>query len=350
MTGLALALVGRVLAEIPGVVEWHRNIVFPRLVPILQSISASSVSTVGEVGASVLVALAAVALVLRRTAVVGILALLAGLLAFAFYGAWGLAYSYPALSTRLIPLRPTSVASPSAVGLMELSEMSARLVAHASAAAVSEETPEAGYLARVNLGLSDGFARLPKSIEAAPLGGAGSGSFKLSRVSFALSRLGLSGYYFPWTGEAQINAEMPRSLWARVGAHEMAHQGGFARENEATVVGVLACLGSKDDTVRYSGALGLFVSLDKDLSRAEPQVRQGLWAALPGRALDDLRREAAFWKAREGVASSVSEKVNDTYLKAQGIKEGVASYSETTLLFMKAVDAGLVDLGRAPSR
>jgi hypothetical protein len=215
---------------------------------------------------------------------------------------------------------------------------------------VSHGTPDEEFLAHANLGLSDGFARLPETIEAAPVRGASSGSFKLSRVSFALSRLGLSGYYFPWTGEAQINAEMPRSLWPRVGAHERAHQGGFARENEATVIGILACLGSMDPTVRYSGALGLFVSLDRDLNRAEPGVRRRLWAALPERALDDLRREAAFWKAREGVASAVSEKVNDTYLKAQGIKAGVASYSETTLLFMQAIDAGLVDLGRAPSR
>ena len=161
-----------------------------------------------------------------------------------------------------------------------------------------------------------------------------------------MSRLQLSGYYFPWTGEAQINAEMPRSLWPRVAAHEKAHQRGFARENEATVIGVLTCLLSSDPTVFYSGSLGLFVSLDRELARADPEARRRIWGTLPRRVTEDLRQEAAFWKAHEGVAGEVSQKVNDSYLKAQGVRSGVASYAETTRLLLQARQTDSLGLSR----
>ena len=47
-------------------------------------------------------------------------------------------------------------------------------------------------------------------------------------------------------------------------------------------------------------------------------------------------------------AGTVSEKVNDAYLKAQGVALGVGSYSETTRLFMQANDEGLLDFARGP--
>ncbi len=336
--GLVAGASGRILAEIPAVVEWHRAVLFPALAPIIQRAFGTTVSTVGEVGALVLVGITLGALFLYRTRGIAILIFVFGLLVFAFYGSWGLAYRYPALSGRLSPLRATAHSKESADRLADLTERSAQLATRAWSPPVSSAGPEADFLARINRGLWEGFARLPASIEVAQVRGTVSGLVKLSRVSFAMSRLQLAGYYFPWTGEAQINAEMPRTLWPRVGAHEEAHQRGFAREDEATVMGVLACLSSRDPVVFYSGALGLFAGFDRELGRVDAEARRQIRASLPRRVVDDLDNEAAFWKAHEGVAGVVSEKVNDTYLKAQGVSSGIASYSETTHLFMQAVE------------
>jgi hypothetical protein len=131
-----------------------------------------------------------------------------------------------------------------------------------------------------------------------------------------------------------------------VSGHEKAHQRGFARENEATLIGIVTCLSSPDPTVFYGGALGLFVGFDRELARVDPEARQRIWAGLPPRVVEDLRVEAAFWKGHEGVAGKVSEKVNDTYLKAQGVKAGVASYAETTRLILQAIETPGLDLGR----
>ena len=333
--GLGLAITARLLAEAPAVVEWHRVRVFPAMAGFLQRVSGTTVGTLGEAGAAVVI-LGAIMLAACRPRAIVTLVLAAGFVVLTFYLSWGLAYRYPPLSTRLAP--PVGGGEASRAVLLDLAERAGTLLALSSEGAISFAGSDAEVLDRTNGALNKGFSRWPASLEAAPVHDIGFGPVKPSRVSAALSRLQVSGYYFPWTGEAQINAQMPRTLWPRVGGHERAHQRGFARENEATLVGLVACLRSGDPTTVYSGALGLFVAVDRELARGEPEIRRQSWAALPKRAIEDLRVEADFWKAREGVVGVVSERVNDTYLKAQGVKSGVGSYGETTRLILQALE------------
>lgn len=350
VAGGLLAVVGRVASEFPAVVSGHRDLVFPRLAVILQAASGRTVASLGEIAAILLVAGALTLLAVRRTRAVGGLAVAAGVGVLTFYIAWGIGYRYPPLASRLTPI-PSMPETEEAARFIELAEASARLVGRAAGTAPGFDGDPADLLRRINAGLDGGFGRLPASVESSPIRGVRFGPAKFSRVSFALSRLLISGYYLPWTGEAQINAEMTRTQWPRVAAHEKAHQRGFARENEATVIGVLACLSSSEPAVFYSGALGLFASFDRELAKGGEDVRRRIWAALPPRAVEDFRKEAAFWKAHEGAAAVVGEKVNDTYLKAQGVRSGVKSYGETTRLLLQAMETGglpLSDLLRNP--
>ncbi|MBX7186448.1 MAG: DUF3810 domain-containing protein [Vicinamibacteria bacterium] len=342
---MGLALLGRILAGIPAVVEWHRTEFFPRVAPLLQWASGGAKGTVGEVVALCLIVSAIAFALARRTRALGGLAFGGGLLVLAFYLSWGLAYGYPPLAGRLADA-PDLDEEASRPRLAGLAGSSARLVARASEGALSFGGSDAAFLARVNAGLDEGFTRWPAALEAAPVRGIVFGPAKPSRVSFALSRLLISGFYFPWSGEAQINAEMPRTLWPRVSGHEKAHQRGFARENEATLIGMITCLSSHDPTVFYGGALGLFVGLDRELARVDKEARRRIWAELPPRVVSHLEAEAAFWKKHEGAAGKVSERVNDTYLKAQGVKSGIGSYAETTRLILQAVATPGLNLGR----
>jgi hypothetical protein len=58
----------------------------------------------------------------------------------------------------------------------------------------------------------------------------------------------------------------------------------------------------------------------------------------------------AFWEQYEGVAGQVSEAVNDTYLKSQGVKGGVESYAASkSLIILFARNNGgslLIDVSR----
>ena len=347
LAGVALALSSRLLAEVPSVVEWHRRTAFPRVASVLQAIFGTVSGTIGEIVAVALIALALCAVVKWRARAGGGTILAAGIVVAGFYLSWGMAYHYPSLSNRLPALGSLPVESaPPNASLEKAAEQTARLIGTLTVSTPPDQEPDDALIARINNGLSDGLTHIPPEIEAAPVSAIRFGLAKLSRVSFAMSRLQLSGYYFPWTGEAQINAQMPRTLWPRVAGHEKAHQRGFARENEATVIGVLACLESKDRIVRYSGALGLFVSFDRDLATVRSEERARIWALLPRSAVEEFRAEAAFWKRYDGVAGKVSEKVNDTYLKAQGVRSGVQSYSETTRLFLQAMEMPSLSLGR----
>ena len=77
-------------------------------------------------------------------------------------------------------------------------------------------------------------------------------SVKPSIFSYAGNYLGFQGYYNPFSGEAQVNTTIPHFLEPFVTTHEIAHQIGYAKENEANFVGFLACLHSGSAAMRYS--------------------------------------------------------------------------------------------------
>jgi len=335
LVGIALAALGRASASWPWLVEWHRNTGLPVLSAFLQAVFGAGETSRGEAAVVLLVALLLVLLFRRPRAGLPYLAIATGLVAFLFYATWGLAYRYSPLTTRFSP--SGDISRPSVTELVQFAEQSARLVARAASASIDFSGPDDEFLRRIDRGVEAGFVRVPLELDASPIRQVAFGQTRPSRVSFALSRLQLSGYYFPWTGEAHINAQMPRTQWPRTVGHEKAHQRGHARENDATVMGVLACLKSSDPTVFYGGALGLFAAFDREVARVDRAARRGVWALLPARAVQDFEAESAFWRLREGVAAEVSERVNDTYLKAQGVQSGVASYGETTILFLQAI-------------
>ncbi len=61
--------------------------------------------------------------------------------------------------------------------------------------------------------------------------------FYLSRI---LSRVGFTGFYFPLTGETNINTDSPACFTPVTVAHEMAHQRGVSEEAEADLVAIAA--------------------------------------------------------------------------------------------------------------
>ncbi|MGZ3874753.1 MAG: DUF3810 domain-containing protein, partial [Mucilaginibacter sp.] len=75
---------------------------------------------------------------------------------------------------------------------------------------------------------------------------------KPSMLTPLLNYMGTSGYYNPFTGEAQINYQMPVFNRPVVACHEMSHQMGYGPEDEADFIGFLAGTGSHDRLLRYS--------------------------------------------------------------------------------------------------
>jgi len=154
-----------------------------------------------------------------------------------------------------------------------------------------------------------------------------------------LSHLGLSGFYFPFTGEANVNGGIPAVAMPQVLAHEKAHQRGIGPEDEANFLGFLAAASSRDAYARYSACvfahrqlLRVLLSLDRDRGEEILKLR------LPGvqRDIDDLN---AYWRKYEGPASEVSERMNDAYLKSNRVEGGVASYGKSVELLLRFASA-----------
>ena len=145
-------------------------------------------------------------------------------------------------------------------------------------------------------------------------------------ASFFLSDAGITGVYGFLTGEPNLNIDYPDYNLPFTSAHEFAHQRGICRENEANFMAFLVCISSEDKYIQYSGYLnmleyvaGAFYSTNKELYKAE-------LALLCESALEDIRASNAITAAhRDSWIRKLSDRVNDSYLKANGT-EGVVSY------------------------
>lgn len=157
------------------------------------------------------------------------------------------------------------------------------------------------------------------------------GNFKSRLKPIALSEpmtyTHISGVYTYYTGESNINTNFPDYTIPFTSAHEMAHQRGFARENEANFVAFLVCLESDDPYIRYSGFLNMLEYVGSPLYSVSPQDYIDILRSLDIRVRCELVEYSEFFeKYRDSTASKVSGTINDTYLKSQGVQEGEKSY------------------------
>lgn len=153
-----------------------------------------------------------------------------------------------------------------------------------------------------------------------------SGRVKPVALSVPMSYAHITGIYVPFTGEANINIDFPDYSIPFTAAHELAHQRGVAREDEANFVAFLVCLESDDPYIRYSGFLSMLEYTLNPLYGANAEYYREVYLALDEGVKGELRAYAAFFeKYRDSTASKVNNAVNDTYLKVQGT-EGTKSY------------------------
>lgn len=152
------------------------------------------------------------------------------------------------------------------------------------------------------------------------------GSPKPVLLSKVMSYTGIEGIFCPFTSEANINVDIPKWSIPSTTCHEMAHQRGFAREDEANYISYIACTLHPDPDFQYSGALlALIYSMnalyDHDrgaYAKAAADYSRGI--------IRDLNANNLYWQRHEGTVERISNRVNNAYLKANKQKEGVYSY------------------------
>ncbi len=141
---------------------------------------------------------------------------------------------------------------------------------------------------------------------------------------------GVDGMHAPFLLETLLNPDLTPPERPAVLAHEWAHLAGYAPEDDASFVGLLAALRS-DPASRYSAWLALFHDVVSQLPPAEQ--RQLLAQLAPGPQAD-RRAINARLQSRVDVVARASWQTYDQYLKSQGVKEGVQSYSRVVHLLL----------------
>ena len=162
--------------------------------------------------------------------------------------------------------------------------------------------------------------------------------------SRAMSYTDFTGFFFPFTGEANVNLDSPAAFFAATVAHELAHQRGVAKEQEANFVAVLACMKSGDEEYIYSAALLAYTHLSNALYSADPDA----WARISGTLNDAVRADFAarreYWAQFETKVQTVSNKVYEGFLKSYDQKLGLKSYGACVDLLVNYYDPLVPDL------
>lgn len=261
----------------------------------------------------------------------GLLAL-AGLLYASFVALWGLNYQRPPIARTLSwPSAP-----PTAEELQGLCE---ELALEANQVRQDLPSDERGVL-RVDRQAvldrrNDGYERLQGALAPVlptvlPL----PSRPKPALFGFLMSRSLTYGMYLPWTGEALINGSTPAPALAFTVCHEMAHQHGIAREDEANFIGYLACRRHPDPLFRYSGARAALGEAMAQLWIARPEAWKTIRGSLSSGVLADEAAEAAWHREHKGRFSRVQGRVYDGYLKSQGQPDGARSYGRVVDLLI----------------
>lgn len=152
------------------------------------------------------------------------------------------------------------------------------------------------------------------------------GRVKPVLVSEAMSYMHITGVYSFFTGEANLNVNFPDYTLPFTAAHEMAHQRGIAREDEANFVAFLVCISADDPYIRYSGYLNMYEYVSSALSSADYESFCRVSAHLNTEVKGEITAYNQFFKAyADSTSSKVSGTVNDTFLQSQGTP-GTKSY------------------------
>ena len=166
---------------------------------------------------------------------------------------------------------------------------------------------------------------------------------KYLKCSEFFSQQYIMGYYFPFSMEANINSV---TNVAPTVCHELAHTKGFIFENDANMIGYLACIQSDDTFLQYCGYLSVLNYVNNDFYKSVNKSTYKKHVRISDRVADDnvfLTRED--WQAVEKTAvvktstvKKVSNNFLNTNLKLNGVDEGIQQYNEVVNLLLDYYD------------
>jgi hypothetical protein len=142
-----------------------------------------------------------------------------------------------------------------------------------------------------------------------------------------LSKAGLLGMYSYYTGETNVNTDYMDYTLVFTCAHEMSHQRGISREDDANFMAFLVCLESDDPYIQYAGYLNMLEYMLNPLYAAlKAEGRSSAYSTilrkLDGRVLTEI-----------GVSSQKTEENQGVKFRVEFLRRGFCVCLSFTSLF-----------------
>jgi len=153
-------------------------------------------------------------------------------------------------------------------------------------------------------------------------------SVKPSIFSYLGDYLGFTGYYNPFSGEAQVNTTVPVFIQPFTTCHEIGHQIGYAKENEANIAGYLSARTSGDPLFQYSVYFDLYLYAAGELYTRDSMLVKPIRESLNPGVRKDYTELKAFYKKYTNPLEPLIWRLYGRYLRANQQPQGLLSYND----------------------
>lgn len=157
----------------------------------------------------------------------------------------------------------------------------------------------------------------------------------------AASYFGVSGYFNPFTHEAQVNSAIPVAGYPFTVVHELTHQMGIGFEDESNFIAFIKLKDNPSVWFRYSAYYQSVQYLLRSLYLVDKEKFEEYKLKLSQAVKNDLRTEQLFWAGYTGWITDITGLFYDQYLKHNNQLEGMARYGMVSRLIIAYEKKGL---------
>ena len=153
-----------------------------------------------------------------------------------------------------------------------------------------------------------------------------------------MSYCNITGIYFPFTLEANVNIDVPDFSIPETMCHEMAHVNGIMREDEANFISFLSCINSDDDEFAYSGYIMAMIYTSNALYNEDKNKYNNFTVYMSEGVIRDLNAQSSYWERFKTPVAETAASINDAYLKSNSQSDGIKSYGnmvDLTIAYLK---------------
>jgi hypothetical protein len=141
-----------------------------------------------------------------------------------------------------------------------------------------------------------------------------------------MSEINYTGFFFPFTGEPNLNMDAPAAFFPSTVAHELAHVHNIAPEQTANFVAVLACESSGMADFEYSGYMLGYLHLANALFSADREAWADISAQLNSEVVADFEYNNVYWQRFTSPAATAANTAYEGFLQGYSQTLGLKSY------------------------